>query len=247
MTKKKDTDDVCQLLDDKYKSMDEIDKEKIMRILGEIFNIDEKSLIPIRGNATLYGKISSRVYSYGVLGCAALSVFFILMSTWFQSLQSISFLFLFLFYICFFIYNFYDLLSYRDEIDYSVFSVKPYFSKLKSLSDIYSPKFMELSEKSIEIALLGLQESYSNLSRFVPNIMSIFRFVISFPGMFASYFLFFQTTTNPWVIAIAYGNLILLFLKVIKHDRPSLLVTYDYAIAITEISLTMKSKTGEKI
>ena len=224
------------------KNINEFDKYKFLSIVKEIFATDEKSLNPIRESANLYGKLSSKIYFFGVLGCAVLSVIFTSISLCFKSLQVIGFLFLNLFYICFFFYNVYNLLSYKSEIDLSIFSIEPYFSKLKSLSNTFLPKLMELSEKSLEAGLLGLKDSYSNLSQIELSIIGIFRTIVSLPGMIASSLIFFGMNLNPWLLVIAYGNMIFLFLKIIKYGRLNLLVIYDYTIAITEVALKLKHR-----
>lgn len=242
--KQKGADDFYKIFEKNDRSMSEVDKTKFLSLLKEIFATYEKPLIPIREHATLYGKISSRIYFFGVLGCAIFSVFFSVMSLWFQSSQSISFLFLFFFYFCFFSYNFYYTLSYQSEIDFSIFTIEPYFSKLKSFSDIYSPKLMELSEESIEIGLLALKENYYTLSRILPNAINLFRSTISLSGMIASIFILFEISLKPWIIFIAYGNMIILFLIVFKLGRLSrlnLLTIYDYIIPMAEAALRLKS------
>ena len=239
--KQKVVDDIYKNFDKNDRNMSEVDKTKFLSIVKEIFETDEKSLKPIRESATLYGKISSKIYFFGVLGCAILSIIFSSISLYFKSLQAISFLFLLLFYSCFFMYHFYDSLSYKSEIDFSIFSIEPYFYELKSLSDIFLPKLMELSEKTLEAGLLGLKDSHSDLSRTVLSIINIFRSAISLPGMIASSLIFFEINLNPWVVVIAYGNMIVLLLKVIKYGRLHFFVIYDYAIAMTEVALRLKS------
>lgn len=206
------------------KSTNNTDSDKFMKIIDEMLQAKEK-ILKSRKNTTRYGKMISRLYWFGLIGCASLSTISGLISFLFEPLQWVSFVFLLLLQICYLFYQFFS-------------SINLYSSNLKEISDLFFTKLIKLSEQSIEIGLISLNDSYLNLKGRISLNFGAFKFLGVLPSIVVISVIIFKMKINPWALVIAYVNIGMLFLANIAYDR---LMYFDNMILLTKLALKEKS------
>lgn len=227
---------------------------------GEFLNIivamaqekkERLEAIRIQENSTPAGKIVFLLQRYGIPGCAILMLSPLLIRIFFGGSLTLVILFLiFLIVFCIVFYTHLLLDLWNSRIKIKTFLCSPFYDSFKktieislSISNLYLPKLMELSDQSLEIGIIELKNQYHNLEQRTCLTGGAIKNIGLLPSIIALLVMISKMDTNrSWeeiTAIIGCANIILFFIAMIAdyHSRH-----WVHAIALTELALKKKQE-----